>query len=415
MEALSKVWMRAAGMPDFEVELELSGTALQAKIAATAGCDIDPQTMRLIYKGRVLKDDDILSTLGLKAGEALHIARGSSASPSATAPSPSISVSTSPAAGGVGPAAPSFRLVIKGPGGVEAELAGLSAKEPIARIRELASKKCGFKPEQVHLLHRARMLRDGSSLAECGVASGDVLRVARRQPQVTAQAAATSSTGQQEALAAEFGGAAGAPMPMAWGGGLALPPGMEEQARMAAQAMGVPLEELLGGLPLQQVAAAAAAAPRPGQPPPGETAAELQARFHREAQEMLDRVRAYLIRERAAATEEPGRRGAGAANPPEQDLDENDPELLADIAGVLSEARSRGAPVPNAAVFVDRCVARRRQSRALQTRLDREASGMEPELEDALAAAEQTAAAAARMPRRLGRGPDAAGTSPPQS
>jgi len=78
--------------------------------------------------------------------------------------------------------------------------------------------------------------------------------------------------------------------------------------------------------------------------------------------------------------------------------------MLADIAGTLAECRSRGAPVPNARVFVDRAVERRRQARALQARLDREASGMEPELEDALAAAEVSVAAAARMPRRLGRG-----------
>mmetsp|Transcript_34809 Transcript_34809/g.110542 ORF Transcript_34809/g.110542 Transcript_34809/m.110542 type:complete len:170 (+) Transcript_34809:247-756(+) len=166
--------------------------------------------------------------------------------------------------------------------------------------------------------------------------------------------------------------------------------------------MGVPLEELLGGLPLEQAMAMAAQAQgrRPGAPPAGENAEDMQARFAREARDMAARVRAYLAAEHG---------GAG------QGTGEEDPEVLADIAGVLAEARSRGAPVPNAGVFVDRAVARRREVRARQARLDREASGLDPELEDALAAAEVDVAAAARWPRRLGHGPahQGPGNAPP--
>mmetsp|Transcript_65816 Transcript_65816/g.195871 ORF Transcript_65816/g.195871 Transcript_65816/m.195871 type:complete len:128 (-) Transcript_65816:157-540(-) len=87
------------------------------------------------------------------------------------------------------------------------------------------------------------------------------------------------------------------------------------------------------------------------------------------------------------------------------EAEEEDPELLAHIARTMAEARARGAPVPRAAQFVDRALNRARDARALGARLEREASGLQPELEDALAAAEQTTAAAARAPRRLGGAP----------
>lgn len=263
----------------------------------------------------------------------------------------------------------------------------LAADTLVERLRALAAEQCNLKPDQIHLLHKAKMLRDGQSLAAAGLSSGDLLRVARRQAPAVAGAAAAA------APAAAVDDAFGAPMPMAWGGSR-LPPGVEDQARIVARAMGVPLEEILGGLPLEQVLATAAAAQRrPGQPPARETGEEMQARFIREARDMAQRVLAYLRSEHGG-----------------DDAMDGDADLLADIAGTLAECRSRGAPVPNAAVFVDRAVARRREMLTRQARLDREASGLDPELEDALRAAEVTAAAAEHMPRRLGHGP--AGTAP---
>lgn len=98
-----------------------------------------------------------------------------------------------------------------------------------------------------------------------------------------------------------------------------------------------------------------------------------------------------------------GRAAPGQWPDPPEEAEGEDPELLAHIARTMAEARARGAPVPRAAQFVDRALDRARDARALGERLDREASGLQPELEDALAAAEQAAAAAARAPRRLGR------------
>merc|ERR1712066_1049052 len=113
----------------------------------------------------------------------------------------------------------------------------------------------------------------------------------------------------------------------------------------------------------------------------------LEVRLPREVRAMGQRVR-FLVAERQGVD----------VNSIEEDQD-----LLDHIARTMAEARARGAPVPNPTVFVDRALARASQARALHARLEREASG-NPELEDALMQAEQVTAAAARAPRRLGRG-----------
>lgn len=330
--------MRSSGCPDFEIEVDAESTVADVKIAAVSGCDIDPQTMRIVYAGRVLRDGEALLGYGLRSGDALHIARG-------RAPEP--------------PAEPGFAVRLRGPG-IDAALA-VGGDTAVAEVRAIAAARCGFGPDDAHLLHRGRLLKDGGSLAECGVAQGDTVHVAKRQA-VGSQLPSAGPAGERADETVS-----NAPMPMAWGG--AEPANL----RLAAQAMGLNLEEV------QAFAAVVTAGPR-AQRPAGENATELQARFAREARDMARAVRAYL----------------GES--------EEDAELLADVSRVLAEARSRGAPVPNAAAFVDRTVARRRDGRARQARLDREAAGLQPELEDALAVAEATAAASARMPRRLGHG-----------
>lgn len=400
MAELRKVRIRAAGCPDFDVELDAMATILDVKIAATAGCDIDPDVMRIICKGKILKDDAVLNSCGLRDGDALHVASGP---PAAKTPIAESAANASPVL-----AVPSIRITLKGLGGLDADLDGLRADESVARIRELAAQRFNVTADEVHLLHKAKMLKDATSLRDAGIASGDVIRIARRQVAASPTPSTVASAPRSDGAVGS--GAAGAPMPNVFGG-RGLPPAAEEHARLAARALGVPLEDLLGGVPLDQAMAVANAAARqmPPEHPGGETHEAIQARLWREAQDMEMQVRAYLAQERARARQQA--LGPGAANPvPEDDdMGAEDAELMADIAGTLAEARSRGAPVPNPRVFVDRAVARRGQSRALQARLDREASGMEPELEDALAAAELASAAQARWPRRLGRGEDTGG------
>merc|ERR1712232_470431 len=85
----------------------------------------------------------------------------------------------------------------------------------------------------------------------------------------------------------------------------------------------------------------------------------------------------------------------------EADDSTEDPELTAEIARTLGEARARGVPVPNIQIFVERALVRARERRALAERLRREAGDMDPDLEDAVAAAESSVQAAARAPKRL--------------
>eukprot|EP00444_Apocalathium_aciculiferum_P017555 CAMPEP_0183456992 /NCGR_PEP_ID=MMETSP0370-20130417/130291_1 /TAXON_ID=268820 /ORGANISM="Peridinium aciculiferum, Strain PAER-2" /LENGTH=126 /DNA_ID=CAMNT_0025648679 /DNA_START=15 /DNA_END=392 /DNA_ORIENTATION=- len=126
MAELCKVRIRAAGSPDFDIELEPTATVLDAKIAATAGCDIDPQFMIIICKGRVLKDEEVLSNCSVRSGDALHVARGSPLA--VAAPAAAAASSSGPTSG------PTIGITVKGPGGVDVELQALGANEPVERL-----------------------------------------------------------------------------------------------------------------------------------------------------------------------------------------------------------------------------------------------------------------------------------------
>merc|ERR1712232_1063638 len=164
--------------------------------------------------------------------------------------------------------------------------------------------------------------------------------------------------------------------------------------------------------------AAIAAGPRGGFAVPGgvgierEAEGEQQVRVDQEVRMMERHVR-VIVRQRLRAG--PG----GIARPlgptdfleaeAEGEESAEDPELLAEIARTMAEARARGAPVPNIQSFVERALSRAQQARVLAERLRREAGDMDPDLEDAVAAAESSVQAAARAPRRLGGAPRASG------
>eukprot|EP00490_Sorites_sp_Unknown_P023280 CAMPEP_0114690836 /NCGR_PEP_ID=MMETSP0191-20121206/66139_1 /TAXON_ID=126664 /ORGANISM="Sorites sp." /LENGTH=361 /DNA_ID=CAMNT_0001981243 /DNA_START=18 /DNA_END=1103 /DNA_ORIENTATION=- len=361
MSTLLQLRLRPAGGAEFKVEVEQSASILEVKVAATAGCDIDPELMKLVYKGRVLKDEEFLEALGIQPGEVLHIAKG-------------IAATAATGKGYVSNA--SHEIQLKAPGGLEINMS-VDLKGPVEELRKSAASRCGLKVEEIHLLHKGKVLKDGVNLDSCGITDGSIVRLARRQ---------TEQAERSEPVTAETEPEVGGAMPMAWGSDSPID---MAQLRMMAAAMGVPLDRLLGNLPHQQaVQLVQQEMAQMRRAPLGESTAEMQARWAREAADMAGQVRAYLEREGETI--------------------EDDDELLADISRTLADARARGAPVPNAAVFVDRAVARRRQARAFQQRMDREASGLDPEIEDAFAAAEQSVTAAARAPRRLGGSPPSA-------
>lgn len=47
--------IKPSGAPEFEVDVEDGATLQDVKVAATAGCDIDPELMKIIYKGRAVR------------------------------------------------------------------------------------------------------------------------------------------------------------------------------------------------------------------------------------------------------------------------------------------------------------------------------------------------------------------------
>lgn len=324
-----------AGCLDFGINLEKTASVQEVKVASTAGCDIDPELMKVIYKGRVLKDEETLDALCIQSGEALHIAKGT-AKPGYDPKAVPIS---------------DVEIQLKGPGGGDVRVP-VRLGDGVADLRKVASSH--FEEKDVHLLFKGKMLKDGASLEACGVTAGATVRVARRQVEprhdpptapVPTEVASVSNV-----------------MPMAWG--------ETSDLRTALDGLGLPPQQALALLQMAQSR-------------PAESPAEMQARWAREAADMTRQVRGYL--ERSGEMDE-----------------ELLTEISSDISRTLAEARGRGAPVPNAAVFVDRAVARMRQAKARQERLDREASGIDPEIEEAFAAAEQSVSAAQRAPRRLG-------------
>jgi len=240
---------------------------------------------------------------------------------------------------------------------------------------------------------------------------GETVRVARRAVQQAEPStpAAMSDEAQDPTVHV------GAPMPMAWGGQGGLPTMDPAMMQMLSQAVGgavaqtAPGENPAAQMDAQQVRRleqdlrAMMQQFQPAAPARGGGGGrdDLRTELERQARNMERQVR-WLLAQRRAANTEIATPPVQPAQPPEDDTDE-DPELLAYITRTFAEARARGAPVPNARAFVDHALVRAQQRQELQARLDREASGLQPELEDALAAAEVSVAAAARWPRRLGR------------
>ena len=68
---------------------------LKAKLAGPDFEDIPPERQRLIYSGRVLKNEEPLSTYKIKSGNTVHMVKSAASNPT---PAPSSSSSSTPAA-----------------------------------------------------------------------------------------------------------------------------------------------------------------------------------------------------------------------------------------------------------------------------------------------------------------------------
>ncbi|XP_020550873.1 ubiquitin domain-containing protein DSK2b isoform X2 [Sesamum indicum] len=61
---------------EFAVQVKLDSTVEFFKSIVAQKCEIPPQRQRLIYKGRILKDDQTLQSYGLEADHTVHLIRG---------------------------------------------------------------------------------------------------------------------------------------------------------------------------------------------------------------------------------------------------------------------------------------------------------------------------------------------------
>ncbi|XP_073270587.1 ubiquitin domain-containing protein DSK2b-like isoform X2 [Primulina huaijiensis] len=97
------VHIRCSNGTKFSVRTILQSTVGEFKALLAQNCDVPAEQQRLIYKGRILKDDQSLLVYGLQADHTVHMVRGfsSSAAPNSVVPAASRS---SNSATGVPPA-----------------------------------------------------------------------------------------------------------------------------------------------------------------------------------------------------------------------------------------------------------------------------------------------------------------------
>nr|XP_043640217.1 ubiquitin domain-containing protein DSK2b-like [Erigeron canadensis] len=78
--------IRCSNGNKFAVRASLRSTVVDFKDLLAQKCDVPANQQRLIYKGRILKDDQTLDSYGLQADHTIHMVRGSAPAPATSAP-----------------------------------------------------------------------------------------------------------------------------------------------------------------------------------------------------------------------------------------------------------------------------------------------------------------------------------------
>ncbi|KAI4318583.1 hypothetical protein MLD38_032265 [Melastoma candidum] len=97
--------IRCSNGSKFSVRASLDSTVGAFKAVLASNCDVPADQQRLIYKGRILKDDQTLESYGLLADHTIHMVRGlppTAASPAPAAPSGGLPSTTPGITRGVG-------------------------------------------------------------------------------------------------------------------------------------------------------------------------------------------------------------------------------------------------------------------------------------------------------------------------
>ncbi|KAF5754672.1 putative Ubiquitin-like domain, Heat shock chaperonin-binding, UBA-like superfamily, ubiquilin [Helianthus annuus] len=99
--------IRCSNGNKFSVRSTLRSTIVEFKDLLAQNCDVPANQQRLIYKGRILKDDQTLDSYGLQADHTIHMVRGSAPAPTPAAPQGS-GPNEGVGLGGAGTGAPLF-------------------------------------------------------------------------------------------------------------------------------------------------------------------------------------------------------------------------------------------------------------------------------------------------------------------
>ncbi|KAK3153193.1 hypothetical protein QOZ80_2BG0169080 [Eleusine coracana subsp. coracana] len=102
--AMATVHIRCANGSKFTVQADLGATVGAFKEVVAGSCDVPAPQQRLIYKGRILKDEQTLESYGVETDHTIHLVRGvaqpaASGTPAAASPNASTTPSSGPAGG----------------------------------------------------------------------------------------------------------------------------------------------------------------------------------------------------------------------------------------------------------------------------------------------------------------------------
>ncbi|XP_074582574.1 ubiquitin domain-containing protein DSK2b-like isoform X1 [Curcuma longa] len=78
--ASATIHIRCSNGSKFSVQAALDGTVGAFKAVVAGICDVPAEQQRLIYKGRILKDDHTLASYGVESDHTIHLVRGAASS-----------------------------------------------------------------------------------------------------------------------------------------------------------------------------------------------------------------------------------------------------------------------------------------------------------------------------------------------
>ncbi|KAG0066344.1 hypothetical protein BGZ90_001440 [Linnemannia elongata] len=97
--------VKASNDQKYVISLKTTDTVLDFKNKIAENCDTPADRMRLIYSGRVLKDQDTIESYKIAEGHTVHMVRSAVAAAAGSAAPAAAAASTTPAAAST-PAAP---------------------------------------------------------------------------------------------------------------------------------------------------------------------------------------------------------------------------------------------------------------------------------------------------------------------